>query len=137
MVAAVFDVPGSIRLRDVSRPVAGETHAEAIQRLAAKAVISGVKLLMESHSEQIFATSSRMDGIIYAVGPGGCSCAGFQAYRRCQHFALWAVTMGEPDNDPDGETAAEVARLESLAARGQIKTTADYHRLHAARSAVA
>ena len=136
-MSTAFDVPGTVRLRDVNRPLAGETPAQAIQRLAEKAVINGIRLVMEHATEAIFATSATMPDVVYAVGPGGCTCQGYRSFQRCQHFALWAVTMGEPDNDPDGAAVAEVARLEALHARGRLKTTADFKALSAARAALA
>src|SRR5687767_4463553 len=119
MVCRTFEVPGTVRLSDVSRPKAGETRAEAIQRLAAKAVINGVRLVMESESEAIFATSASMPTIIYAVGAHGCTCQGFNSFGRCQHHSLYLVESGDMPTDPEPESPAA----------GSEAARAEYHRL--------
>jgi hypothetical protein len=70
-------------------PKAIETHAETMARLLKKAQEEGIALLMESDSEEHFATSGTMPGIVYRVSKQGCSCQGFRSFGRCKHYALF------------------------------------------------
>jgi len=73
-----------------------ETHANVMARLLKKAQDEGVELLMESDSEEWFATSGTMPGVIYRVSEHGCSCRGYVAFNRCKHFALYLDTHHRP-----------------------------------------
>ena len=114
----VFDVPGSVRLKDVSRPAQGETPAGRIHRLAAKAVVEGcVATRQDGADDRYTVTSGNSSGVVYAVdaAAGSCTC---KATRPCKHFSIVALTL-----------IAERDRLRDLADRGHVKSTADFHRL--------
>jgi len=87
-----------------------ETHADVMARLLKKAQDEGVELLRESDSEEWFATSGTMPGVIYRVSEHGCSCRGYVAFNRCKHFALYLDTHHRP-LDPVALTARRAERV--------------------------
>ncbi len=100
-MVAQFDVPGSARLRDVSRPAPGETPAQRLHRLAAKAQIEGVRVFAVAGHDRLFAVSSaRIDSTAYLVEPrfGRCGCDGWKRHKVCTHLAAVLNELGElPD----------------------------------------
>lgn len=96
MVAQTFDVPGTVTLRDVSRPAAGETAQQRAYRLASKAVISGVRICTERATGRQFATSATDASTLYAVDVAArtCDCRGFEKYGICSHLALALAQAG-------------------------------------------
>src|SRR5687768_13952762 len=65
-------------------------------RLLKKAQAESVELLMEGDTEETFATSGTMPGIVYRVSAAGCSCQGYRSFRRCKHYALYMDTHHRP-----------------------------------------
>lgn len=113
-----FDVPGTVVLRDVSRPALGETPADRLRRLAGKAVVEGCLATCHDAAEMVYAvTSGSRSGVTYAVdaAAGTCTC---KATRPCKHFALVALNL-----------LTERDRLRGLDARDRLKTTRDLHNL--------
>lgn len=87
----VVDVPSDITFRD-TRPVKGETDRDRVTRLAARAVIEGIRIYANPASPFCYATSS--DGRhLYQIAPEAmkCSC---RAEGVCKHIALYAVASG-------------------------------------------
>ena len=76
-------------------------RVEDLIRLADQGERNGVRILCEPVSDQHFATSATSP-ILYRVSADGCGCRGFQAWRRCQHHALYLAEMGLlPDLEQD------------------------------------
>ncbi len=67
--------------------------AEDLLSLADQGERNGVRILVEPISGQHFATSATSP-ILYRVSAAGCSCRGYQAWQRCQHFGLFLSEMG-------------------------------------------
>jgi hypothetical protein len=105
MALQSFDVAGSVRLRDVARPAAGETKEQRAHRLAQKAVISGVRILTEPRSGFTYATSASDASILYRLDLvyRTCTCRGFERHGVCQHLALALVQAGEIPLEPAPE----------------------------------
>lgn len=119
MVAQTFDVPGTVTLRDVSRPAAGETAQQRAFRLASKAVISGVRIFTERTTGQQFATSATDATTLYAVDVAArsCGCRGFEKYGMCAHLALALAQAGKL------EAAAPIACPACGGERGREQST--------------
>jgi hypothetical protein len=104
---ARFDVPGSVRLRDVSRRPAGETNQQRIERLAAKALIEGVQLVTDPRSGLMSATSASRPGVRYALNLTArtCTCDGYTSHLICKHIAYALVETGlvQPVSQPVAE----------------------------------
>jgi hypothetical protein len=96
MEAHEFDVPGNVRLIDVSRPAPGETPEQRIERLAQKGLISGIRMVREKRTGLLYATSASDAGTIYALNltARSCSCDGFQRHGICSHLCLALVEAG-------------------------------------------
>ncbi len=76
-------------------------RAEDLRRLADQGERNGCRILVEPISGEHFATSATSP-ILYRVGLAGCTCRGYQAWHRCQHFALYLSECGMlPDLEPD------------------------------------
>lgn len=94
-MVATFEVPGSVRLRDVSRPAPAETPAGRMHRLAAKARIEGCQVFAVAGHDRMFAvTSGTVAGTAYAVDAliGSCTCP---AGKNCKHVAAVLAELGE------------------------------------------
>lgn len=105
MVAAVqFSVPGSVRLKDVSRPAKGESPAQRLWRLASKGQIEGCRVLRVVGADGMFVvTSASSPDTAYAVDTAdrSCSCEGFGRHQMCKHVALVLAALGElPEPEP-------------------------------------
>lgn len=102
-----FDVPGSITLKDVSRPKPRESWPAAMHRLAAKSVIEGRTVIDVSDDETFCrVTSARFTGRTYRVWidhekrSARCECAAYEVNGICSHGALAvASTIGLPPID--------------------------------------
>lgn len=129
MVAAVRTPEHNLSIVKPGKPV--ESIADKLFRLLQKARDNQIQLFMESESERWFCTSSTMPGVVHAVGETGCSCAGWQTWRRCQHWALWLDKNGKrPPTDAELIAAeAELDRLRYLRDNNQLKSTADWRNL--------
>lgn len=117
----IFDVPGTVVLKDVSRPAPGETPAGRLHRLAQKAVVEGCAATRQDGSDDRYSvTSGSHSGASYHVdtSTGTCDCAGSAVGWPCKHLALVALNL-----------IAERDRLQDLARRGCCKTTMDFHQL--------
>ena len=68
-----LDAPDSVVRREVRLRKPAKIPTDAQQPLAAKARIEGVRHLIKSATEDIFATSSVMEDVIYRIGAHGCS----------------------------------------------------------------
>ena len=89
-LTVAVDVPGDVTHRD-TRPVAGESDRERVTRLAARAVIEGVRLYGNPASPILYATSST-GRTLYRIDPEArtCSC---RAQGMCKHLALYLVAV--------------------------------------------
>jgi hypothetical protein len=114
------------QIKGVEKPK--ESPADMLFRLYRKGLEEGVTILTESADERKFATSGTMPGIVYAVSEQGCSCAGYTAFKRCKHFAMFLQEAGlrPPTEAEIAAAAAEFARLADLQKRNQIKSTGDW-----------
>jgi len=113
-----------------------ETHADVMARLLKKAQDEGVELLMESDSEEWFASSGTMPGVIYRVSEHGCSCRGYVAFNRCKHLSIYLERQGKrPPTAAEIESArVEWDRLQSLLRRNQLKSTGDWRTFQRAKA---
>ncbi len=76
--------------------------AEDLWRLCHQAEAKGIRILCEPSTMQHFSTSATDPTILYRVSESGCSCRGFQAWHRCQHFVLFLASLGRiPDLEQD------------------------------------
>lgn len=152
-MVASFIVPGTVTLRDVSRPAKDETPAQRLYRLACKAVIEGCRVIRTYGTGHFLVTSGNDPGTAYTVDRGirTCDCPGFATHQVCKHIAMVLAELGElPDPNPDPpapvapaiaapeleDALTELARLESLHAQHKLKSTADLWMLHNARERV-
>src|SRR5262245_12375873 len=75
IMVAVFDVPGSVRLKDVNRKPADETPSQRLHRLAQKAVIEGCQVMRVHNADKLFAVTSARDGaVVYIVDAEAGKC---------------------------------------------------------------
>ncbi len=79
-----------------------QTTAEDLARLADQAERKGIRILVDHRTGQHVATSASDPTRCYQVdAERGCTCRGYQTWRRCQHFALLLSELGQlPDVDP-------------------------------------
>lgn len=113
-MSSTFDVPGSITLKDVSRPKPREAWPQAMHRLAAKSVIEGRQVIDVSDDETFCrVTSARFAGRTYRVWidhekrSARCECAAWEVNGICSHGALAvASTIGLPPLDVAPVTAS-------------------------------
>ncbi len=69
-------------------------RAEDLHRLADQGERNGCRILVEPISGAHFATSATSP-ILYRVSvDGGCTCRGYQVWRRCQHHSLLLSELG-------------------------------------------
>jgi len=127
MEAPAFDVPGDVRLRDVSRPIAGETNEQRIGRLASKAVIEGVRIVREQKTGLVYATSASRSGTIYRINLTArtCSCTGFDRHGICKHLCLalveaGLVTVAQPAREPMTCPECDGRRGEKMSTGGHL-----------------
>lgn len=87
-------------IRDVSRRTPGETENARIERLARKAVLSGVRIMGEYNARTLFATSGTNAARLYRIDLHArtCTCEGFTRTNMCKHLALalTAYNFAEP-----------------------------------------
>jgi len=90
---------------------AGESEAQALHRLAARAHERGIRLIVNQVTNHHFCTSASNRDKLHAVTLLSCDCRGFITHGRCMHFALVLERYGclppiVPDPSPDGGGAA-------------------------------
>lgn len=100
-----FDVPGAVTWSHVHRSRPSETWAEALHRLAAKAVISGCQVFDVNEDQTACrVTSATVAGRSYRVAiepvkrAAVCRCVAHEVNAICAHSALAVATLvGLPD----------------------------------------
>ena len=113
-------------MKQATKPA--EPYADAVARLLQKAKDERIQLFMDGETEDWFATSATMDGVIYRVSEVRCSCQGFRSFNRCKHFSLFLEQFGKrPPTEAEIEAArVEWERMQSLLSRHQLKSTGDW-----------
>ena len=86
--------------------------ARDLWRLAEQAERNGIRILVEPISCEHYATSASDSGRLYRLTHWSCTCKGFMAWQRCQHYALPLAQLGylpDPESDPDPSAPAAAA----------------------------
>ncbi len=95
-------------------------QAEDLLRLADQGERNGVRILVEPISGQHFATSATSP-ILYRVSAAGCSCRGYQAWQRCQHFGLFLSEMGWIPDIADEVVQEQPAPCRACRGEGSVR----------------
>lgn len=101
-----------------------ESHAETVQRLAAKARREGVRLYRDSRDGRYYASSASQPGKMHYVTGVSCDCQGFQTHQRCMHHSALVTALGWTGGEAEPVDALPVSVCRRCAGTGIV------HRQH-------
>ncbi len=109
---------------DTTRARARQHRIEDLWRLVHQAEAKQIHILCEPSTGEHFSTSATDPTILYRVSESGCSCKGFRAWHRCQHWALFLASLGRlPDAEPDTVIAEAPAPCRACRGSGFVRMT--------------